>query len=249
MRPRVPSPRSARPARIGHASGAATASQAAAAARSASTIASGSSASKTAEPATNTSAPASAQRSMVSRRDAAVDLQPQVEAVLVDQLAGAADLRQAQVEELLAAEARLDGHHQQHVELGQQVLVGVDRGGRLERHPGAGALARSSRASRTGAAAASTWKVTDAGPRLDVRRRPAVGVLDHQVAVERRVRRLGQRLDDRAARGSGSARSGCPSRPRAASRRSEMRAASAARRAKSDASMLGVIWIPMVRAA
>ena len=58
-------------------------------ARSASTAAAGSSAPYTAEPATNTSAPASAHRSMVSARDAAVDLQPQVEVAALDQLAGA----------------------------------------------------------------------------------------------------------------------------------------------------------------
>ena len=64
------------------------------------------------------------------RGDAAVDLQPDVEAAAFDQLAGAADLRQHHVEERLAAEARLDGHHQQHVELAEQVGVRLDGGRR-----------------------------------------------------------------------------------------------------------------------
>ena len=50
--------------------------------------------------------------------------------------------------------------------------------------PARAPCARSSRASRTGAAAASTWKVTDEGTGLDVRRRPPVRVL-HCAAVGR----------------------------------------------------------------
>src|SRR3712207_8410882 len=49
-------------------------------------------------------------------RDPAVDLQPHVTAGLVQQLTGPADLGQAEVEELLAAEAGLDGHDEHHVE-------------------------------------------------------------------------------------------------------------------------------------
>ena len=65
---------------------------ASAAARRASTAAAGSSAPKTAEPATKTSAPASAHRSIVVGGDAAVDLQPHRLLAAADQLPGAADL-------------------------------------------------------------------------------------------------------------------------------------------------------------
>ena len=52
----------------------------------------------------------------------------------------APDLRQHQVEERLAAEAGLHRHQQQHVQLGQQVGVRLDRGGRAQRHAGARAV-------------------------------------------------------------------------------------------------------------
>ncbi len=68
-----------------------------------------------------------------------------LDAVPVEHRAGPADLGQAEVEELLATEAGLDGHDQQHVQLGQQVLVGLDRRGRLQRHRRAGAVRRGSR--------------------------------------------------------------------------------------------------------
>ncbi len=51
-----------------------------------------------------------------------------------DQLAGGADLRQAQIKEGLSPEPRLDGHHQDHVQLGQQFGVGLDGRRRLEGH-------------------------------------------------------------------------------------------------------------------
>jgi hypothetical protein len=40
------------------------------------------------------------------------------------------------------------------------------------------------------------WKVTDSRPGLGVPRGPAVGVLDHEVAVDRDGRHPHQRLDD-----------------------------------------------------
>ena len=55
-----------------------------------------------------------------------------------DQRTGPAQLGQHHVEEMLAAEARLDRHQQQHVHLGQQVRVRFDRGARVDREPGPG---------------------------------------------------------------------------------------------------------------
>ena len=62
------------------------------------------------------------------------------------------------------------------------------------RSPRARRARRSSRASRTGAWAASAWNVTEAAPSLGVLGRPAVGVLDHEVHVERDGRDLGEPL-------------------------------------------------------
>src|SRR5205807_413155 len=62
----------------------------------------------------------------------------------------AAQLREHEVEELLAAEAWLDGHQQQHVEFGHQVRVRLDRGAGVDRQPGArpGGADRAQRADR-----------------------------------------------------------------------------------------------------
>ena len=162
-------------------------------------------------PATNTSAPASAQRSMVSSETPPSTWSQVSTPCLSISCAGAPDLGQAQVEELLAAEARLDGHDQHHVELGEQVLVGLDRRGRLERHAGPRARGRGSRGPAAPApAAASTWKVTEPQPASTYARRVAVGVLDHQVRVERARRSRAPGPRPWSARRSGWARSGCP---------------------------------------
>ena len=152
--------------------------------------------------------------------DAAVDLEPGLEAVPVHQLAGRAGSSAAQVEELLAAEARLDGHQQHHVELGEQVLVGLDRRRRPQRHAGPGAVAAQiSRASRTGAAAASTWKVTEPAPASTYASASRSASVDHQVGVERARPSPARAPRPSSARRSGWGRSGCPSRRRAPSRR------------------------------
>ena len=98
-------------------------------------------------------------------RDPAVDLDEQPQMPGRDVLAGQPHLGQHLGHELLAAEARLDGHHQQGVELAQHVQVRLERGARLDREPGQ----RAGRADRPGglppaSAAASTWKVTLAAP-------------------------------------------------------------------------------------
>ena len=149
-----------------------------------------------------------------------------------------------EVEELLAAEARLHRHQQQHVELGQQVLVGLDRGGRLERHAGPGAVA-----------ADLAGQPDRGGGRLDVEGDRAAARLDVR---QRRCR-------------SGSSIIRCASSGRSVDRASAstivgpnvrfgtkwlsitstctqsalpIRATSAPRSAKSAFRMLGVIWRP-----
>ena len=58
-------------------------------------------------------------------RDTPIDLEPGLDAVPVHQLPGAPDLGQAEIEELLAAEARLDGHEEHQVDRGEQVIAGL----------------------------------------------------------------------------------------------------------------------------
>ena len=74
-----------------------------------------------------------------------------------DELAGQPHLGQHLGHELLAAEAGLDGHHQQRVELAQQLQVGLERRARLDRQPGQ----RAGRADRAG-------RLHRVGGRLDV---------------------------------------------------------------------------------
>ena len=104
-----------------------------AAARRCLTAAAGSCAPNTAVPATKTSAPASAQRPMVSSVTPPSTCSQISPPCLRDQFACPGDLRQHQVKEVLTAEPWLDGHHQQHVDLGQQVRVRLDRCRRVQR--------------------------------------------------------------------------------------------------------------------
>ena len=98
-------------------------------------------------------------------------------------------LRQHLGHELLAAEAGLDRHHQQRVEVGQQVQVRLEGRARLDRQPG---QARRPRAGRgpagPGRRPPRRGTVTLCGAGLRVRRGPPVRVVDHQVAVERQRR-------------------------------------------------------------
>ena len=135
------------------------------------------------------------------QRDPAVHLQPDLEAGCGDQLAGAPDLGQAEVEELLAAEARLHGHHQEHVELAEHVGERLDRGVRLERHPGPGTLGTQLAGEPHRRLRGLGVEGHRAGTCFGVRRCPAVRVLDHQVRVQRQVGRLREALEDRQPEG------------------------------------------------
>jgi hypothetical protein len=72
--------------------------------------------------------------------DAAVDLQPDVAAAGVDELARRLDLAQRRVDEALAAEAGVDAHDQDQVDLVDRPLQHVERRGRVEHQPGLFAL-------------------------------------------------------------------------------------------------------------
>ena len=70
------------------------------------------------------------------RRDAAVDLDAQLQVAAVDWRARGADLLQHLRHELLAAEAGLDRHDQQRVELRQHLEVGLDQRVPVDRQAG-----------------------------------------------------------------------------------------------------------------
>jgi hypothetical protein len=133
--------------------------------------------------------------------DAAVDLEPDRGVPAADQRAGAAQLRQHHVQEGLAAETRLYRHQQQHVDLGQQVGVRLDRRARVDGKSGAGARGPdgAQRPYRGMDRLGVDGDVACTG--LRVLRRPPVRVFDHQVTVERQRGVLEQGLDDRQAEG------------------------------------------------
>jgi hypothetical protein len=146
-------------------------------------------------------------------RHPAVDLDPDLAALLAggfgpqpgvpggEHGAGAADLRQHHVEELLAAEAGLHRHQQHHVDLVEQVLEGLDGGPRVEGEPGPGTR----RADGTQRAHRCLGRLRVDGDaaraRLGVGGGVPVRVIDHEVAVDRQRGVFEQRLDDRQAEG------------------------------------------------
>jgi len=120
----------------------------------------------------------------------------------VDQLARPADLGQHLGDEVLAAEARLDGHDQQGVELREDLEVGLQRGGRLDRQAGQRAGGPQVAGHRAGIPTAGLRVHGDvAGAGRRVAGGPALGRLDHQMAVERDGADPLDRLDDRQAEG------------------------------------------------
>src|SRR3954447_10554562 len=71
--------------------------------------------------------------------DTAVDLYPDRVLAVTDEPARAGDLREYDVEETLPAEPRLDGHQQDHVDLGQEIREWLHGSRGLEGDAGAGA--------------------------------------------------------------------------------------------------------------
>ena len=151
--------------------------------------------------------------------DPAVDLDQQREVPGVHQPAGGAHLVQHLGHEPLAAEPGLHAHHQQRVVVPQGLQVGLQRGVRLDRQPGPGAgrAQVAGQRDRVPGRLHVHGHVVRAG--LGVADRPAVRVVDHEVAVQRDGRSPPAAPPPPAGRGSGWARSGRPSRRRAASRR------------------------------
>ena len=90
-------------------------------------------------------------------------------------------------DEVLAAETGLDRHHQERVEVLEDLQVGLERGAGLDAQPrlGAGGADVTGDGDRVVGGLGVEGDVV--GARLGVRRCPAVGVLDHQMAIHRNV--------------------------------------------------------------
>ena len=129
--------------------------------------------------------------------DAAVDLHHDGQLAGIDQTAGDSNLGQHLGDELLPAEPRFDRHDQQGVELAQDLQVRLQRGAGFDAQTGLGAGGAdvAGHADRVVGRLGMEGDVVGAG--LGVRGRPAVRVVDHQMAVHRDVGRLQQRLDHR----------------------------------------------------
>ena len=116
-------------------------------------------------PATSTLAPALTACARGLGVDPAVDLELDVETLLGDPLGDRLDLLELAGDELLPAEARVDAHHQDQVDLLEHIIERLRRGRRVERH--AGLLAeRLDRAGSCGGGAgpASGWTVMMSAP-------------------------------------------------------------------------------------
>ena len=120
--------------------------------------------------------------------DAAVDLDVDVEAALVEHAADLGDLRLHGGDVGLAAEAGVHRHHEHHVDEVEDVVDGVGGRGRVEGDAGGGAeLADRGRACGAGAVPTSAWTIRRCAAGLDVALGEQVGRLHHEVGLERQV--------------------------------------------------------------
>ena len=118
-----------------------------------------------------------------------------------DLVTQATNLRHLVVQELLSAETGFDGHDQHHVELVEDVENRFDRLGGTH---GEACLAAhvTQLAGQTHRRVGGAHMERDGGgTELRVFRGPTVGVLDHQVHVDRQVGDLADALDDGLAKG------------------------------------------------
>jgi hypothetical protein len=102
---------------------------------------------------------------------------------------------------VLAAEARFHRHQQQHVDLGQQVLVRLHRRARVDGQAGPGARGADGAQGADGGVHRLGVDRHVARADLGVLRRPPVRLVDHQVTVDRQRGVLEQRLDHGQAQG------------------------------------------------
>jgi hypothetical protein len=132
--------------------------------------------------------------------DAAVDLEPDLAAAAVDQLAHAPDLGQRRGDERLAAEAGVHGHEQHHVDLLQHVVQPVERRGGVQHQPWPAPVLADEPDGAVDVLARLGVERDPGGARLREVRHDPVHWLHHQVHVDRRGDAgLAQRLADQRA--------------------------------------------------
>src|SRR5699024_1234559 len=135
--------------------------------------------------------------------DAAVDLDVHLEVRLADRGAGAADLREHRLQEALPAEAGLDRHDQQHVELADDVQQRLDGGGGAEGHAGLGVLAAQVAGQLHGGAGGLEVEGHRGGAGLGIGGSLGGGGVDHQVGGDRQGAAADDLLDHGGAEGQG----------------------------------------------
>ena len=116
--------------------------------------------------------------------DAAVDFDAKVEAHLLAQLGEVGDFVEREGEELLAAEAGIDAHHEHMVHHGKDFDQGLDRGGGVDDDAGLHAVVGDLLEGAVQVAADLLVDGHHVGAGFGEGGDEVVGVLDHQVAVE-----------------------------------------------------------------
>ncbi len=140
---------------------------------------------KIADPATKVSAPAAAISAILSTlTPPSIDLQADVAAAGIDNLARFTQLVQGRGYETLAAETRVDRHQQHHVDLVDDVVEVVQRGGRVEHQPRLAALTLDQLQGTIDVIAGFRVKGDVAGARVGEIGNDAVDRLDHQVHID-----------------------------------------------------------------
>ena len=143
--------------------------------------------SKTAEPATSMSAPAWTTLSDRIVSDAAVDFDAEIQAHRFAQLGQVGDLVEREGEELLAAETGVDAHDQDMVHHGKDFDQGLDRRGGVDDDAGEHVVLDDVLEGAVQVAADLLVDGDHVGAGLGEGGDEGVGVLDHQVAVEREL--------------------------------------------------------------
>ena len=152
-------------------------------------------------PATSTVAPASTARRRVGRVDPAVDFDGDVEAELGDALGDGFDLAQLAVDELLPAEARIDAHDQDEVDVLEHIIEHLGRGRGVERDAGLLAEPLDPLDRAVEVRAGLGMDGDDVGARLGEGVEERVDRRDHQMDVERLGGVRAKRFDHRRADG------------------------------------------------
>ena len=142
---------------------------------------------KIAEPATSTRGAGLDHRRRRLRVDAAVHLQFDVALRLVDHLPHPANLAERVGDELLAAEAGVDRHHQNQIDIGQNLGDGNGRGRGLSTTPAFLPSALMCCTVRCRLTAFSTWTSSAIGAGLGEGVEKADRLLDHQMDFQRQA--------------------------------------------------------------